>query len=278
MDASFIKVNHHRLRKYAKSCVIVAGLALACSAQGNIPPSEKELGEITQRGRMLAAYDAASWQATDAVLLLKPAEASGQRYLAKKTNVGWEVVFGRLNESKDQFSIAYEAEQKAGVTQFTARKCEPPIEDSQFYLFAARAIETVLADFSANQPPYNVAVLPAQGDQLYVYIYPASTSRDVFRMGGDARYLISSDGMTIVEKRQLHRTVIENKLSTEKVTPQSGYHTHVLSDVPEDTDVFYVLSRKPSIKEYVASAKFFYQIDPDGAIHYLGETSKVLKK
>lgn len=278
MDASFIKVNHHRLRKYVESCVIVAGLALACSAQGNVPPSEKELAEITQRGRMLAAYDAASWQATDAVLLLKPAVESGQRYLAKKTDVGWEVVFGRLNESKDHFSVAYQAEQNSSLAEFTAKRCDPPIQDAGFYFFAASAIDTALTDFNGKQPPYNVAVLSAQSDQLYVYVYPASTSRDVFRMGGDARYLISSDGKTIVEKRQLHRTVIENKVSTEKVTLQSGYHTHVLSDVPEDTDVFYVLSRKPSIKEYVASAKFFYQIDPDGTIHYLGETSKVLKK
>jgi hypothetical protein len=47
----------------------------------------------------------------------------------------------------------------------------------------------------------------------------------------------------------------------------SGYHTHVLSLTPEDSDVFYVLTRKPSIPEYVGTLdKKIYVIQPDGTI------------
>src|SRR5882762_1515983 len=82
------------------------------------------------------------------------------------------------------------------------------------------------------------------------------------RWGGDARYLISPDGKTIVEKRQLHKSIIENRGDIRKdTTSVGGFHTHVLSNVPEDTDVFYVLTRKPSEPEYVGGRdKSVYEI------------------
>lgn len=47
----------------------------------------------------------------------------------------------------------------------------------------------------------------------------------------------------------------------------AGVHTHILSDVPEDTDVFYVLTRKPSIPEMIGTRSHkFYEISTDGTI------------
>jgi hypothetical protein len=46
----------------------------------------------------------------------------------------------------------------------------------------------------------------------------------------------------------------------------AGSHSHVLSDVPEDTDVFYVLTRKPSIPEFVGAGKRVFEIQVDGTI------------
>ena len=50
--------------------------------------------------------------------------------------------------------------------------------------------------------------------------------------------------------------------------PQGSFHTHVLSNTPEDSDVFYVLSRKPLVPEYVgiAADKKIYVIETDGNI------------
>jgi hypothetical protein len=39
--------------------------------------------------------------------------------------------------------------------------------------------------------------------------------------------------------------------------------------VPEDTDVFHVLARKPSLPEWIATKSFVYQIQPDGSIKYV---------
>jgi hypothetical protein len=47
------------------------------------------------------------------------------------------------------------------------------------------------------------------------------------------------------------------------VKVEAGYHTHVLSDVPEDTDVLLVLTRVP---EFVATSKYLYTISIDGNI------------
>jgi len=100
------------------------------------------------------------------------------------------------------------------------KKYDPPQEDTAFYLSAAKAIETALGAFTGEKRPYNAAVLPAKSGQLYVYIYPASTETDVYLIGGDARYLVSPDGLTILETRQLHKSIIEYKDFTKSERPR----------------------------------------------------------
>jgi hypothetical protein len=46
----------------------------------------------------------------------------------------------------------------------------------------------------------------------------------------------------------------------------AGYHTHVLSDIPEDTDVLHVLQQDPPVPETIGTADFVYVIGVDGAI------------
>jgi hypothetical protein len=58
----------------------------------------------------------------------------------------------------------------------------------------------------------------------------------------------------------------------------AGVHTHILDDTPEDTDVFHVLVRRPSVPEMIVTEKFFFVVEADGAIKYLGRTEEVLKK
>jgi hypothetical protein len=68
----------------------------------------------------------------------------------------------------------------------------------------------------------------------------------------------------MVEKRQMHKSILDFAIRKGSV---SGYHTHVLSLTPEDSDVFHVLTRKPSIPEYVGTFdKKIYVIQTDGTI------------
>ena len=228
-------------------------------------PTYAELAAITQRGHDLAAYDQAAWHATDAVQMANPKTAQGQHYLAHVANGRWTVVFGSLNADKTKFLVSYEALQGEKPQSFSVRHDDPPKEDSDFFLFSARALEIAVTDFGQPARPYNSAVLPASQGQFYVYLYPAQIKAGLYPLGGDVRYLISGDGKQILEKRQLHKTIIETSPAKGKKVV-AGFHAHVLSEVPEDTDVLHVLEADPPLPEMVATPHFLYEIAADGAI------------
>jgi hypothetical protein len=233
------------------------------------PEPDPVMPDVTARGRALYEYDQAAWHATDAVQALHPPDQSVGRYLALKSDKGWTVAFGHLNDQRDRFLIGYEATQGATLQEFTVKKFDPLKEDTSFYLAAAKAFDTALHDFQGEKRPYNVAILRAPPNQLYVYVLPAQTKTGIYPLGGDVRYLMTADGGTIVEKRQLHKSIIEMDPSSlpKGATPAGGVHTHVLSDVPEDTDVFHVLTRQPPQPEIIGTRnKKMYEISVDGTI------------
>jgi hypothetical protein len=244
----------------------VAMTATATAAQEAARPTKEELDAITERGRMLYEYDQAAWHASDSVQTANPKTVEGQRYIARKENGRWGVVFGKLNEERSRFGIIYEAMQKEEPREFTVRKEPAEWEDDGFFLFAARAIEAAIKDFAGATRPYNVAVLPATAGQLYVYLYPAQTKPRVYPLGADARYLVSADGMTILEKRQMHKSILETAAPPKGKKAVAGFHAHVLSNVPEDTDVFHVLTQDPPLPEFVGAGRFVYQVMTDGTI------------
>jgi hypothetical protein len=250
--------------------LIACGASLAL-AQKSAPLSADQLAEITARGRMLAEYDRAAWRSTDAVMATHPKEDSNGRFVCRKSDKSWTCVFGHLGT--DKFLIDYEAVQGESPEEFHVQRHEPPAEDTGFYFAGVKAMMVAGKDFqtTAENRPYNPSVLPAPSGQLYVYMVPAQTQNGVFPFGGDARYLVTADGNTIVEKRQLHKAILEMK--TQDAAPgktAGGWHTHVLSDVPEDTDVLYVLSRKPLVPEFIGTGDKkhvrIYVVNTDGAI------------
>lgn len=180
----------------------------------------------------------------DAVQAAHPVEGRVGCYIGRKTDAGWVVDFGRLNQAQDRFLVAYEAVQVSA--KFEVKSFDPAREDTGWNLAAAKGIETAMRDFGETSRPYNIAVLPADHESLYVYLYPAQVTAGVYPLGADVRYQVSQDGTKISEKRQMHKTIIESVTARTDVTVKGGYHSHVLSEVPEDTDVFLVLTRKPS--------------------------------
>lgn len=217
---------------------------------------------ISSRGSLLAEYDRAAWQATDALRTKHPNEHSFNRYVAKKTRSGWAIGFGQINRDGNKFLVRYEAIQHPGVG-YTITEFDPPKEDSGFYLAGAIGIEVALKAFAGDQPSYNVAALPIQSGGIYVYIYPAQSRPDVFPIGGDARFRLSQDGRNLMEVRQLHEGILESRSASDAA---NSFHTHVLRDQPEDTDVFLVLTRQPRIPEAVVTNKHIYWIRTDGTI------------
>jgi hypothetical protein len=260
-------MNNHGVLLRALITLALVLPVLPASAKKSSPLSDDESAAITQRGRMLAEYETAAGKAIKAVAAMHPEQGTIERYIARKSADGWVVVFGRYNGQHDKFLLVYEVAPGTDPKLFTAKKDDPPKEDAGFFFFAARAIDAAMQDFQGEKRPYHAAVLPAESNQMYVYVYPVPATPGVYPLGGDVRYLLSPDGSTIVARRQLHRAIIESRGSVPKgAQVVGGFHSHVLSDVPEDTDVFYVLTRKPRAPEFVAAGGHMYEILIDGTI------------
>ncbi len=259
-------------------CYAIVMVTMAAGAHADVadPPSDLELSEIAARGRALSEYDAAAWHAGDAVMALKPSQDTIQRYIARRTDKGWIVAFGRFDAPKTKFLIVYEAIQQSTTTEYQVTKHEPPLADGDAYFRAARAHELVTTAFLSDekpQRPYNISVLPSASGDWYVYAIPAQTDSAVLPFGGDVRYTVSEDGTRILEKRQMHKIVLEERVGSSPF----NFHTHILSNVPEDSDVFYALTRKAEKGELLVTKKYSYRISADGSVRYVGPTEWVLK-
>lgn len=265
------------MRKRLAVCFVLAVLSCGLrgqTQQGN-PPSDVELAAISARGHTLAEYDAAAWHSTDVVQPLNPPKDAVQFYIARKTESGWVVMWGRFNETKTKFLIAYEAHEGASATEYKVIRHEPAIEDGEVYFRAAKALDIAQADFN-NRPhpqvPYNFSVLPGPSDGWFVYAIPAQTENALLPYGADVRYTVSARGETITERRQMHGILLESNTGKAML----GFHTHVLSDVPEDSDVFYAMSSNAA-HDWIATKKYVYAISANGSISYLGKTEDVVK-
>ncbi len=247
--------------------LVMVLIVLPASAKRSSPLSDEESAAITQRGRMLAEYENAATKAVKVVQAAQPEQGIIDRYVARKSSDGWVVAFGRFNSQHDKFLVVYEAMPGTAPEVFTLKKEDPPEEDDGFLFFAARAIDGAMRDFQREKRPYRVAVLPADASQMYVYVFPAQTTVGIYPLGGDVRYLFSADGLRIIERRQLHKSIIGSRGSVPQgAKVVGGVHSHVLSDIPEDTDVFYVLTRKPPGPEFVGAGGHVYEIQTDGII------------
>jgi hypothetical protein len=224
------------------------------------------LSGVTERGRALYDYDQAAWHGTDAFLALHPNTAGLAHSICTLTSSGWLVTFAKWNETHDRLFVAYEASDSGHPGQFAARVIAPPQEATSDLTAMERALELTISDFAHQNRPYNTAILPAPDDNYYVYIYPAQTVDTIWPLGGDVRYTVSADGKQIIEKRQLHKSILDMEIKP-GFSAKAGFHTHILSDLPEDTDVFYVLSRKPSMPEYIGTqAGRTFVVNADGTI------------
>ena len=230
-------------------------------------PTDTVLAGITARGRLLAAYDQAAWHGTDAVLAIVPestlAKVGNAMVALPQANGRWSVLFGRLTEHRDTFLLVYEARPTARPDSFTAYRHEPPRPLLGAERRAAAALRLARTDFGTPQRPYNSYVLARPDGAFWVYFLPAQTDFREFPHGADMRYLVDSAGQTIQEKHPMHRALLNLALPDSAVL---GYHTVLVDDVPQDSDVFLVLVRRPRKHELIATAHYDYEIALDGSI------------
>jgi hypothetical protein len=256
---------------------IAAQGATAAAAAASVPAvTPSQLADITDRGRALAGYQRAVWRAYAQLLATRPDPRLVQRYIAYHADSGWVVAFGRLSVTRDTFyvsSVAIPAvvNGRRVDTLFTLETPATPGADTDYLVRAARAIDTATALFWPSARPYEAAVLPAADGSWWVYVIPAANRAGVWPLGDDMRYRISADGRAILEARRMHVGVIEydRTLRQEDTRFTAGVHNTLTSEVPEDTDVYHVLTRQPRVFEYVFTPRSLYMINEDGSIRFV---------
>jgi len=239
------------------------------------PASVEELRGIVSRGRRLAQFDQVAWQASDAVHAHPAPHVRTTHYISRRTAFGWQVAFGRLSAARDAFLITFDARLNPGDSGFSVSKFDPAQRDTGYFLRAARAIDVARAAFGSVDRPYNVAAIPTDHSEWWVYLYPATTTEGVSLLGGDERFLISADGRTIRARRRMHKAIIEYGGPPNRRV-EAYTHAAILDDVPEDTDVFVVLTRTPRAPEFIVTEAFVYRLELDGSIICLGSREAVL--
>jgi len=258
-----------RTRYYGVNALIVLLVAGSTWSDAGAQPSADSLRAISERGRQLWEYDYAAWHGTDAVAPLVKDPLAVQAYVARPTPEGWVVSFGVLSTATDTFFVNFEARQVAGKPDsFVVKTVSPSRPDVDYLARAARAIELARTDFGPITRSYNNAALPAENGEWWVYTMPAQRYWNVWPLGGDARYRISRDGRSILAKRRLHNIVLEVRVPADTAgkVMKALMHTAVLDTIPEDTDVFHVLTRGIRVPEMVMTDKYVYKIETDGRI------------
>ena len=247
------------------------------AASGTVkPPSTLVLSQITKRGKDLYEYDKACSQATDALLAQVKSAASFKLFVAYPEHDLWHVAFGSMSDDGESFLVAYEA----------TLKPNKPVEIKSYDIFKldkgeflkrAQALTACQAKMKSTGPLMNYAAIPNESDKksYWVYQFPGTTEPGVYLLGGDVRYLVSNSDHKILETRQMHHSVIpwpkRGDLPNDAHL-QGGCHSAIVADVPEDTDVFHVLLRKPQLPEYIATANWIFCVEVDGSIRLVSTT------
>jgi hypothetical protein len=254
---------------------LVASAASPLAARAQSAPAQAQLDAITARGRALAGYQRAAWNATVQLMATNPDPGQVQRYVAYHADSGWVVAFGHLDSQRDTFYVSNIAvpalvngQRVDSLFEFHKFEAAPDID---FLVRATRAMDTAVAAMGPKTRPYRAAAIPAENGDWWVYLTPASDFTSAFPLGDDVRFRISADADRILETRRMHKGIVEynrgDRPGAAKLVASS--HKTSLRDEPEDSDIYYVLSRRPQVPEIVETKHFRYLVDLDGSIKLL---------
>jgi hypothetical protein len=266
------------LRATLATCAFALSLPALARAQSiqvslhRSVPSDSVLAQITERGRAIAGYERAAWSATAKLLAAHSDLKLAQRHVAFRTDTGWTVAFGRLSASRDTFYVSHLAAPAVidgiridSMMQISA--LPSPRSDTGYLLRAARAIDTAGTLFGPTKRPYDRVVLPAPDGGWWVYLLPAPNGLGSYPLGNDMRYRVTADARQVLEARRLHLGIVEfDRSNRADAQYAASSHNTEIDNLPEDTDVSHVLSRRPLVLGYVFTTQFLYMINEDGSV------------
>jgi hypothetical protein len=237
--------------------------------------TQARLDAISARGRALAGYQRAALLASAQLMATNPDPWQVQRYVAYHADSGWVVAFGRLSVERDTFYVSHIAIPAAINGQrvdslFEFQTFSGPAPDTDFLVRAARAMDIGVMTLGMTPRAYAAAAIPTANGEWWVYLTPAADAASVWPLGDDVRYRVSADGQRVLETHRMHVGMRDDvvRAPNDGARLAASWHRATLRDLPEDSDVFHVLSRRPLVPEIVVTRRRQYVIGVNGSIKY----------
>lgn len=226
--------------------------------------SEENIARIEKRGAQIADYERAVIKAKDLLLARNPDKKKAKIYIAINDDEGWTVYFGEILRDKNQFKVA--STYSCPSRSFEKMEAGQNIKfKSKTILQLAKAVKLTLQSIKAEFSEYNVKVFREKNGLITVYLTPKNENPNVILIGGDVKLSVSSDGTEILRTTMLHKSVLEIPFPGED---SRTFHTHVLSDLPTETDVALILLNPQFAPHLIIGQKWMSEIDANGKINF----------
>ena len=245
--------------------------------------TQARLDTISARGRALAGYQRAALLASTQLMATNPDPWKVQRYVAYHADSGWVVAFGRLSTQRDTFYVSHIAIPAAISGQrvdslFEFQTFADPAPDTDFLVRGARAMDMGVMTLGVTERSYAAAASPVEEGEWWVYLTPAANAASVWPLGDDVRYRVSADGFRVLGTHRMHVGMVSGAAGTrtDGTRVAASWHRTTVHDLPEDSDVFHVLARRPQVPEIVVTRHHQYVVGVDGSIKYAQKKEMVV--
>lgn len=251
-----------------------ATLALAKEKE----PFAEEIARIEKRAELIAGYERASILSSD-YLMGRQVDTNGvETWVALFEERMWVVYYGKLSKKEKQFKSVYVVAIPHGKSKEVTMAS--PRKTSKDLLTFARAIKIAANEITEPQVPrYNPSVFREIDGTITVYFLPGNTQEGIVLIGGEYKVSVSSDGKRVLNSRKVHNSILrmQEHPADPDDKPAGGYHTHVLGDLPEETEVA-VLRLHPTLAPHIiVGEKWTFGVDKEGKVFLMGKSKDVFE-
>ncbi|GEM_PF-6307171 len=237
-----------------------------------VAPSPADIARIEARGQQIAGHERAVIRATDLLMASKQDVGSVDTYLAVPSDGGWTVYFGKLSNEGFAAPFVYvcAAESCQASPSGIPNTAPPEVASLAKAISLVRSVAPPIPP-GAPFSQFNVAVFREPDNTITAYLTPGNEDPRAILLGGDVKISISADGASVLSQTELHNTTLRIPLSLpDGKQPAGAYHTHVVSELPTETDVALMLLHPVLAPHFIAGPQWMTQVDSAGKITVMG--------
>ncbi len=147
----------------------------------------------------------------------------------------------------------------------------PPSKEEGWLTWAATAFRSAASVFVFHQDAeaYNHVVVAESDGSFSVYLFPATSRKNVRVRGADGVVQVGTDGQATVQR--YHRKYFAQELTKTTADVAAAAHNLPRVSAPNPLDVFYAIHFS-SPEEYIIGRTWSFVIDGEGTIQSLGST------